>query len=52
MDRLVRYRVRIDITEAFGVQWENDNGRRMVDFYIETGLCIGITYFNVKTELE
>ena len=34
---------RSDITGAFGVPGENDNGRRMVEFFLEKGLCVGNT---------
>ena len=33
------------ITGAFGVPRENDNGRRVVEFCAERGLCLGNTYF-------
>ena len=32
-------RVRPGITGAFGVQGENDNDRRVVEFWAERGLC-------------
>ena len=38
-------RMRVGITGAFGVTGENDNGRRVVEFCAERGLCGGITYF-------
>ena len=30
-------RIRVGITGAFGVPGENDNGRRMVDFWLKGG---------------
>ena len=33
-------RTRAGITDAFGVPGENDNGRRMVEFCKERGLCV------------
>ena len=36
---------RAGITGDFGIPEENDNGRRMVDFCAEKGLCVGNTYF-------
>ena len=33
------------ITGAFGVPGENDNGRRVVEFCAERGLCVDNTYF-------
>ena len=38
-----------DITGAFGVAGENDNGKRVVDFCEESGLCMGKTYFNHRS---
>ena len=38
-------RTRADIAGAFGVSGENDNGRRVVEFCEERGLCVGNTYF-------
>ena len=38
-------RVRADITGVFEVLGENSNGKRVVDFCAERGLCIGYTYF-------
>ena len=38
-------RTRAGITGAFGVPGENDNGRRVVEFCEERGLCVGNTYF-------
>ena len=38
-------RVRAGITGAFGVLGENDNSRRVVEFYGERGLCMSNTYF-------
>ena len=33
--------MRAGITGAFGAQGENDNRRKVVDFYAERGLCVG-----------
>ena len=41
-------RVRADITGAFGVPGENENGRRVVEFCAERGLCVDNTYFKHK----
>ena len=38
-------RTRAIITGASGVPGESDNGRRVVEFYAERGLCVGNTYF-------
>ena len=38
-------RVRAGITGAYGVPGENKNGRRVVEFCAEMGLCVGNTYF-------
>ena len=37
------------ITGAFGVPGENDNGRRVVEFCAERGLCVGNTYFKHRS---
>ena len=37
----IRDRTRAGITTAFGVPAENDNGRRMVEFCAERGVCVG-----------
>ena len=42
-------RTRAGITSAFGVPGENDNGRRVVEFWEEMGLCVGNTYFNHRS---
>ena len=44
-------RTRAGITGAFGVPGENDNGRRVVEFCEERGLCVGNTYFKHKCVL-
>ena len=41
-------RVRASITGAFGVLGENENGRRVVQFCDEWGLCVVNTYFEHK----
>ena len=41
----IRDRVRAGITGAFGVPRENENGRTVVEFCGERGLCVGETYF-------
>ena len=38
-------RTRANITGAFGILGENNNGRRVVEFCEEWGLCVGNTYF-------
>ena len=35
-------RTKAGITGAFGVSEENDNGRRLVEFWAEKGLCVVI----------
>ena len=44
-------RVRGGITGAFGVPGENENGRRVVEFYAERGVCVCVdnTYFEHKS---
>ena len=42
-------RTRAGITGAFGVPGENDNGRRVVEFYEEMGLCVDNTYFKHRS---
>ena len=37
-------RTRSGITGAFGVPRKNDNGRRVVEFCAERGLCVGNTF--------
>ena len=41
-------RTRAGITGAKGVSGEFDNGRRVVEFCPERGLCVGNTYFKQK----
>ena len=41
-------RVRAGINGAFGVPGQNKNGRRVVEFCAEMGLCVGNTYFEHK----
>ena len=38
LNRLIGDRTRSEITDVFGVQGENDNGRRVVEFCAERGL--------------
>ena len=45
----IKDKKRAGITGAFGVQGENDNGRRVVEFCEESGLCVGNTYFKHKS---
>ena len=40
---------RAGITGAFGVPGKNDNGRRVVEFCTEKGLCLGNTYFKHRS---
>ena len=42
-------RPRVSITGAFGVPRENNNGRRVVEFCVERGLCVGNTYFEHRS---
>ena len=42
-------RTRAGITGAFGVPEEKDNGRRVVEFCAERGLCVGNTYFEYRS---
>ena len=42
-------RTRAGITGAFGVSGQNDNGRRVVVFCAERGLCVGNTYFKYRS---
>ena len=43
-------RTRANITTgAFGVPGENVNGRRVVEFSAERGLCVGNTYFKDRS---
>ena len=37
------------ITGAVGVPGENDNGRRVVEFCVEKGLCMCNTYFKHRS---
>ena len=37
--------MRVGITGAFGVPGESENGRRVVEFFAERGLCVCNTYF-------
>ena len=37
--------VRVGIIGAFRVLGENDNGRIVVDFFAEKGLCVDNTYY-------
>ena len=45
----IRDRTRAGITGAFRVRGENGNGRRLVEFCEESGLCMGNTYFKHRT---
>ena len=42
------WRLRVGITDWFGVPGENDNGRRVLDFCAERGLSVSNTYFEHK----
>ena len=44
----VKDRMRVGITTMFGLLGENDNGKRVIDFSTERGLCVGNTYFKHK----
>src|SRR5678816_1653157 len=39
---------RDDITEGFGVSGENENGRKVIDFCEERGMCVSNTFFKHK----
>ena len=41
----VEDRVRVGITDGFGVSGENSNGRRVINFCAENGLSVSNTYF-------
>ena len=41
--------MRAGITGAFGAPGDNDNGRRVVEFCAEGGLCVGNTYFKHRS---
>ena len=41
-------RVSLDITCAFGVSRENDNGRKVGELYAEMRLCVSNTSFKLK----
>ena len=45
----IRDRTRVTVISAFGVPGENVNGRRVVEFCAERGLCMGNTYFKHRT---
>ena len=40
---------RASITDAFGIPGENDNGRKVMELCGESGLCLGITYFEHRS---
>ena len=44
----IRDRVRAGITGTFGDPGDNYNGRRVVEFYGERGLCVGNTYLSTE----
>ena len=48
LNRWIGDRTRASITGAFGVPGENDNGRRVVVFCTERGLCVDNTYFKYR----
>ena len=45
-------RTRAGITGAFGVPGENENGRRVVEFCAEMGLCVGDTVFRTRVYIS
>ena len=47
-----RDKKRAGITGAFGVPEENYNGRRVVEFCKESGLCVGNTYLKHRSVHE
>ena len=44
--------MRVGITDGSGVPGENGNGRRVVDFCAERGLCVGNAYLEHKNSLK
>ena len=48
LNEWIRDRTRAGITGAFVVPGENDNGRRVVEFSEERGLCVDNTYFKYR----
>ena len=49
LNRWIGDETRVGITDAFGVPEENDNGRKVVQFFAERGLCGGNTYFKHRS---
>ena len=41
--------MRAGINGAFGVPGKNDNGRRVVEFFAERGLCVANTYVKLRS---
>ena len=41
--------LRADLTDGFEVPGEKDNGKRLNDLRVESGLCVGNTYFEQKS---
>ena len=48
MNGLAGDNLRADIICGFGVPGENDNGKKVIDFCNERGLCVSNTYFEHK----
>ena len=44
----IQSRMRSGIIEGFGVPGDNSNGKRMVELFIERGLCVGNIYLKHK----
>ena len=44
--------MRAVVTDASGVPGENDNGKRVLEFCAERGICVGNTYFEYKDMLH
>ena len=46
LNRWIGDRTRAGITGAFGVSGENDNDRRVVEFWAERGVCVWVTHIS------
>jgi hypothetical protein len=42
-------RKRDGITGGYGVEWENENGMRVIDFCVDKGMCVCNTFFDHKS---
>ena len=50
MNAWIGDRVKAGTTDAFGDPGENENGRRVVEFCVEMGLCVGNTRICIGTQ--